>query len=322
MIVSVARLTDKTIAFQETKMRIDPVTLKIFLTVIDEGNQARAAEKHYMATSAVSKRITDLEDTLGVQLLERRSIGVRPTPAGVALASHAKEMMLLMARMQAEMSGFGDGSKGEIRVFSNSTTIVGFLGAPIQAFLQRYPQTEVHLEEWSSPFIVRALRDGLADVGIFWSGVSTAGLTVHPYRSAKLVVVVPESHPLANRHSVDFEETLDYDHVTFHEGSFIFRMMQSCAADLKRKVRIRLQVTSFDAMRAMVRSGIGIAIMTDVTVGNPDEHYGFKILELRDSWSRFESFIGYRDFDTLSRSAQNFVNHLKSEAQSSTQELR
>jgi DNA-binding transcriptional LysR family regulator len=292
-------------------MRIDPVTLKIFLTVIEERNQARAAERHFMATSAVSKRISDLEDALGVQLLERRSIGVRPTPAGLELVKHAKEMMLLMSRMRADMSGFGDGSKGEIRMFANSTTIVGFLGSPIRSFLEAYPQIDIHLEEWSSPFIVRALRDGLADVGIFWSGVSTTGLTVHPYRTARLVVVVPENHPLAGREAVDFADTLDYDHVAFHEGSFIFRMTQSCAADLQRKIPIRLQVTSFDAMRTMVRSGVGLAIMTDVTVGNPDEHYGFKVIALNDAWSKLDSFIGYRDFDALPRSAQNFVRHLQ-----------
>jgi DNA-binding transcriptional LysR family regulator len=47
-------------------MRIDLVTLKIFLTVVEERNFARAAERHFIATSAVSKRISDLEDTLGV----------------------------------------------------------------------------------------------------------------------------------------------------------------------------------------------------------------------------------------------------------------
>jgi len=297
-------------------MRIDPVTLKIFLTVIEERNQARAAERHFMATSAVSKRISDLEDALGVQLLERRSIGVRPTPAGLELEKHAKEMMLLMSRMRTDMSGFADGSKGEIRVFANSTMIVGYLGAGLGSFLDAYPQIDIRLEEWSSPFIVRALRDGLADVGIFWSGVSTTGLTVHPYRAARLVAVVPEDHPLAGRDAVEFAETLDYDQIAFHEGSFIFRMTQTCAADLQRKLRIRLQVTSFDAMRTMVRAGIGVAIMTDVTIGNPDENYGFKIVQLKDEWAALNSLIGYRDFDALPRSVQNFVRHLQDHAPS------
>lgn len=293
-------------------MRIDLVTLKIFLTVIEERNFARAAERHFIATSAVSKRISDLEDVLGVQLLERRNMGVRPTPAGLELVTHAKDMMLVMARMRAQMSVFGDGSKGEVRIFANSTAIVGFLGPTIRTFLESYPQIDVHLEEWSSPFIVRALRDGIADLGVFWSGVSTAGLIVHSFRRSNLVAVVPLQHPLADRNEVSFAETLDYDLIAFHEGSLIFRMMQSYAADLQRKLRIRLQVTSFDAMRTMVRSGIGLAVMSDVTVETPDENYGYKVVPFTDEWTKLESLIGYRDFDALPRSAQNFVRYLQS----------
>ncbi|HWL30265.1 MAG TPA: LysR substrate-binding domain-containing protein, partial [Burkholderiaceae bacterium] len=186
-----------------------------------------------------------------------------------------------------------------------------FLSFAIRSFQESYPRIDLRLEEWSSPFVVRALKDGLADVGVFWSGVPTTGLTVHPYESARLVAVVPEQHPLAVRQSVKFEETLEYDHVSFHEGSFICRMVQSCAADLQRKIPIRLQVTSFDAMRSMVRAGVGLAIMTDVTVGNPDEHYGFKILQLDEDWAQMTSYIGYRDFNSLSRAAQNLVQHLQ-----------
>jgi DNA-binding transcriptional LysR family regulator len=294
-------------------MRIDPLTLKIFLTIVEEGNQARAAEKHFMATSAVSKRISDLEDTLGVQLLERRSIGVRPTPAGAALVEHARSMMSLMSKMQADMSGFGDGSKGEIRVFSNSTAIVAFLGSAFKSFFDIYPDISIRLEEWSSPFIVRSLRDGVADIGIFWSGVSTAGLTVVPYRSARLVVLVPEYHPLAALDEVDFAQTLEYEYVAFHEGSQVFRMMQSCAADLGQKVNVRLQVTSFDAMRATVQSGIGIAILGDVTLVNQNCR-GLKVLRLKDDWARMDSFIGYRDMESLPRCAQNLVRFLTASA--------
>lgn len=292
-------------------MRIDLVTLKIFLTVIEERSLARAAERHFIATSAVSKRISDLEDTLGVTLLERLSIGVRPTPAGLRLLQHAKDMMLVMANMRADMSEFGEGSKGEIRVFANSTAIVGFLASTLRGFLERYPAVDVHLEEWSSPFIVKALRDGLTDLGVFWSGVATTGLTVHPYRTCRLVAVVPEHHPLASFEAIEFAQALDYDQIAFHEGSLIFRMLQSCAADLQRTLRIRLQVTSFDAMRTMVRHGIGMAIMTDVTLGQPQEHRGLRIVPLTDSWSKLDSLIGYRDFASLPRAAQNLLRALR-----------
>jgi DNA-binding transcriptional LysR family regulator len=292
-------------------MRIDLTTLKIFLTVIEELSLARAAERHFMATSAVSKRISDLEDTLATQLLERHSGGVRPTAAGLQLVAHAKEMLLLLSRIRADLSGYGTGAKGEIRVFANSTSIVGFLGNDIQSFLGHYPEVEIRLEEWSSPYIVRALRDGQADVGLFWSGAATPGLVTQHYRTAKLVVVVPQTHPLAREEQIAFAQTLEFDHIAFHEGSLIYQMTEAAAMALQKKIRTRLQVTSFDAMRTMVRSGIGLALMSDVTVLHPHENYGFKVIPLRDEWATLQVSIGYRDYQALPRAAQHFVQHLQ-----------
>jgi DNA-binding transcriptional LysR family regulator len=291
--------------------RIDLTTLKIFVSIIEEASLARAAERHFMATSAVSKRISDLEDTLAVQLLERHSGGVRPTAAGSELVKHAKEMLLLVSRLRANLSSFGEGVKGDVNVFANSTSIVGFLGNDMREFLGQYPDVNVRLEEWSSPYIVRSVRDGVADIGIFWSGAAPAGLTIVPYRRANLVVVVPDGHALACETHVSFAQTLDFDHIAFHEGSLIYRMTQQAAASARLPIRTRLQVTSFDAVRTMVRAGLGLAVMTDVTVGHLSDKAGFTVIPLSDAWASLDIVIGFREFDTLPRAAQHFVSHLQ-----------
>jgi DNA-binding transcriptional LysR family regulator len=291
--------------------KIDPITLKIFLTIIEEASLGRAAERHFMATSAVSKRISDLEDTLAVQLLERHSGGVRPTAAGDALVRHAKEMVLLLGRIRADLSGFGEGVRGDVNVFANSTSIVGFLGKDMRGFLGQYPGVDVRLEEWSSPYIVRSVREGNADIGIFWSGADPTGLTVLPYRPANLVVVVPPDHALAGETSLAFAQTLDYDHIAFHEGSLLYRMTQQAAASARRRIRTRLQVTSFDAVRTMVQAGLGLAVMTDVTVGQLGEETGCAVIPLSDAWASLTTVIGFREFETLPRAAQHFVTHLQ-----------
>ncbi|MGT2509689.1 LysR family transcriptional regulator [Cupriavidus basilensis] len=208
-------------------VRIDPTTLTIFLTVVEEQSLARAAERHFMAASAVSKRISDLEDALSARLLDRHSGGVRPTAAGLELVDYAKGIVDLLQRLRAGMSQYSEGTKGDVRVYANSTSIVGFLDQDLPAFLGRYPQVEVRLEEWSSPYIVRSLKDGLADVGLFWAETPHTGLETAPYRAARLVAVVPEGHALAGKPAVHFAETLDFAHVAFHEGSMIHRAVPS-----------------------------------------------------------------------------------------------
>ncbi len=291
-------------------VRIDPTTLTIFLTVVEERSLARAAERHFMAASAVSKRISDLEDVLSARLLDRHSGGVRPTAAGLELVAYAKGIVDLLGRLRADMSRYNEGTKGDVRVFANSTSIVGFLGSDLPAFLRRYPEVEVRLEEWSSPYIVRSLKDGLADVGLFWADTPHAGLATVPYRSARLVVVVPAGHPLAGKSGVFFGDTLDYDHVAFHEGSMLYRLAEQGAAALQRSIRTRLQVTSFDAMRTMVSAGVGLGIMSDVTVAAQHNSGGLHVVPLLDDWASLAMLVGYRDFAELPRAAQLFVEGL------------
>ncbi|WP_137390955.1 helix-turn-helix domain-containing protein [Rhodoligotrophos defluvii] len=65
--------------------RLDLVTLRLFVAIVEEGSISRAADRENIAASAVSKRIGDLEQALRVELLQRHRQGTSPTPAGQAL---------------------------------------------------------------------------------------------------------------------------------------------------------------------------------------------------------------------------------------------
>ncbi len=78
---------------------LDLTSLRLFVTVCDTGNMSRAAEKANMVASAVSKRLAQLEATVGASLLTRRKHGVVPTPAGETLLEHARSMLLSASRI-------------------------------------------------------------------------------------------------------------------------------------------------------------------------------------------------------------------------------
>ncbi|QYY33843.1 hypothetical protein K2O51_33955 (plasmid) [Cupriavidus pinatubonensis] len=91
----------------------------------------------------------------------------------------------------------------------------------------------------------RAELDGLADVGLFWAETPHAGVVTAPYRSERLVMVVPAGHALADKPGVYFAETLDFAYVAFHECSMIHRLSVQTAESLQRTIQTRLQVTQF-----------------------------------------------------------------------------
>jgi DNA-binding transcriptional LysR family regulator len=94
---------------------------------------------------------------------------------------------------------------------------------------------------------------------------SSAGtpLQTLPYREDRLVLVVPRQHPLAGRASARFADVLDHDIVGLHAGSSISLAMQQAAAAAGRALKLRIQVTSLDAMCRMIDNGLGVGLLPD-----------------------------------------------------------
>ncbi len=95
---------------------LDPVSLKHFVAVCEEGNIARAAARESLVASALSKRVSALEAEVGVPLLTRRRRGVEPTAAGQALLVRAREVLAGLDQMRVELSAYGQGVQGSVRV--------------------------------------------------------------------------------------------------------------------------------------------------------------------------------------------------------------
>jgi DNA-binding transcriptional LysR family regulator len=291
-------------------MRYNLTSLKLFLAVVETRSIAKAAERESIATSALSRRISDLEELVGTALLERHSGGVRVTPAGETMARYAQSVFLTFERMRVELSEHGQGERGEIRLFSNSSGIIDMLSQHLQSFLTMRPAVSIHLEEWSSPYIVRAVREGNADLGIINASIQHEGLVTYPYHQYRLVLATPLAHPLAQRSSVGFAETLDFDHVGFHNDSAIHSMISRAAQAAGRPLRLRMQVTSFDAIREMMRVNFGIAVLPEFAAKPYAESKGFAWTPLTDPWATIQLQVCVRDIDSIPTAARRLVTHL------------
>jgi len=119
-----------------------------------------------MAMSAVSKRISELEQLAGSALLHRHARGVTLTPTGELLLSYAKQIVQALQRMRIELDQYASGMTGRVRIHANTWAITEFLPDELHAFAALHPGVEVELEEHGSSAIVRAVTAGMADLGI------------------------------------------------------------------------------------------------------------------------------------------------------------
>lgn len=297
--------------------RIDLTSLQLFVAVCELGSIGRAAEREFIAASAVSKRLSDLEATLDTPLLYRHTRGVDLTPAGESLLHHARSVLFSLEKMQAELSEYADGVRGHVRIHANISAIVQFLPEDLGTFTQAHPQVKIDLEEHLSSEVVRAVHEGAADLGICNTSALGAGheLQTLAYQRDELVLIVPSGHPLTRHASVAFEDTLDCDHVGLHSNSSIYVAMREAAAAVGRTIRLRIQVTGLDAMCRMIHNGLGVGVMPRRAFELMHGVGDLECVALADDWAAREIQLVARDFETLPLTARLLVDHLRARAE-------
>ncbi|MCJ9713713.1 LysR family transcriptional regulator, partial [Bordetella hinzii] len=191
-------------------MRLDPTSLKLFISVVELGTIAAAAEQEHIAAAAVSKRVSELEENLGIRLLTRTNKGIQPTPAGFALSTMARRALHELDEVAVRMREYASGLRGFVRVFANISAITQFLPKDIKDFLGEYPNVQVDLEEKITPAIIKAVAENAADVGIFSGTVPDHDVEILPYREDMLALVVPAGHPLQAKPGFRFVDALEY----------------------------------------------------------------------------------------------------------------
>jgi DNA-binding transcriptional LysR family regulator len=293
---------------------IDPVSIRLFLATLEEGSIARAAARENIVPSAVSKRISDLEAQLRVPLLDRGAKGAQATPAGQALAHHARQLLQSMDRMQREMAGYVDGVRGVIKVLASVTSLSGELPADILRFRADRPQIEVDLEERVTPAIYRGVREGVADVGVASEFASHEGLQVFPYRRYVLAAVLPAGHACARARRVAYADLLGDDLVELGRDSGIAHVFDEAAREAQASRTVRARVSSFETICALVARGMGVGVAPLYLKASKERSLGVRFVPLSDAWAQPRSFVAVRDFETLPVAVQAFVAHLRASA--------
>ncbi|MDR2127930.1 MAG: LysR family transcriptional regulator [Burkholderiaceae bacterium] len=302
--------------------RIDFVTLRLFVAVCESGGIGRAAERERIAASAVSKRLSDLETALGAPLLQRHARGVRPSAAGQSVLHHARGVLHGLQRMQNELGEFAHGVRGHVRIHATISAILQFLPGDLGAFARQHESVKIDLEEHISADVLRALQEGVADIGICAAAAATApaqpaasggsgGLVSLPYRSDALVLVAPRNHPLAAHKQIFFAQALEHDIVGLHNQSSIGAALHQAAARSGKALRQRIQVRGLDAMCRMIDNGLGIGVLPDGAFALLQGLGNLTAIALADDWARRDLRLVARDFDTLPAAAKLLVAHLR-----------
>lgn len=229
-----------------------------FIRTVECGSFTKAAEMLNYSQSGISRMINDLEKEWGVSLLERRHSGVQLTSDGLKLLPFAKSVCSEYHKLQTQVEELNGLQSGLIRIGTFSSVATHWLPNIIKEFQRDYPNIDYELLLGDYTEIENWILEGRVDCGFL-------RLPTHPefetifLEHDKLLVVLPENHPLVDCEYFPIKSLCDYPFMLLEKGakaevSEIFERY-----DISPKVHF----TTWDdyAIMSMVESGLGISIL-------------------------------------------------------------
>ena len=299
-------------------MHFDLTDLRLFVATAEENNLTRAAARQHLSLAAASARIKALEAQAGLPLLYREARGMRLSPPGEAFLHHARGVLRQTEQLRLDLQEYGGGLRGHVRVFANTTAVTDFLPEILPKFLLDNPRVNIDLQEKPNPEIARGVLDGRADIGIVSAQVDTMGLRAIHFSTDRLVLVTSCQHRFASRQRISFSETLDEDAVAMQQGSTLQTFLMQVTEKLGKPLKLRIQLSSFDAMCRMIGAGVGVGIVPESAARRNQASMNLALIELLEPWSIRERYILVREHEALPSYAQSLVDAIRGHYKSST----
>jgi DNA-binding transcriptional LysR family regulator len=240
---------------------LNSTRLNVFREVVDHGSFSAAADALSYSQSAVSQAIATLEGELGVDLIERRRGGVRPTAAGAALAGHGGG---IMARIET-----ADG--GRLRTASFPTAGATLMPQAIAAFRASHPGVEVTLAEGEPEQIAPRLRAGEFDLVLLFEfeGVGErlgAGMRRFELFDDPLHLALAADHPLADRNRLELADLAHESWIqTSADSPCAGHVVRSChAAGFEPSVSF--ESDDYQTVQGLVGAGVGVAMIPELAL--------------------------------------------------------
>ena len=290
---------------------MDIRVLEYFLAVAREESITKAAEFLNMTQPPLSRQLKDLEKELGKQLLVRGSKKITLTEDGMLLRKRAEELVDLMEKTKAELTGSDETIGGDIYIGGGETDAVLSFAATAKELQEKYPMIHYHLYSGDAEIVMEKLDKGLIDFGLLVGPVD-----VSKYEYIRLPirdtwgVLMRKDSPLAEKDSIQAQDLWDKPLIVSHQTSISSDMMAWLQRDASNLNIVMTYDLIFNAS-LFVRQGLGYAIALDKIINTS----GDSELCFRPLYPTMEAglCIVWKRYQVFSKASQEFLRLLRSE---------
>ncbi|HUR89554.1 MAG TPA: LysR family transcriptional regulator [Ramlibacter sp.] len=282
--------------------------LRAFVTVGEHRSFAAAAKALHLSQPALSRRISHLEELLGVRLFDRTTRSVQLTLLGERFLGEVRGVIEDMDRSVASLQDAANLETGDVTIGCVFSAVHHFLPSVIRTFRAQHPHVLVRIIEEGADEVLASVKQGEADFALNYIGMQDSEVDFAPLLKEPYVLACPARHPLARKRAVRWEELANYPMARVSHASRNRLFIDQALADLPPLPRPVCEVRHVSTLIDLVENGLGLAVVPRLTLPpKPASVVGVKLE--RPSISRTIGLIR-RSGRTLSPAATAFAKLL------------
>lgn len=282
--------------------------LKVLLGVLEHGNLSKAAKEFNYTQSAVSHMVASLEEEFGFLLLQRTSEGIHPTDEAQRILPYVQNICHNENSLYEEVNRINCIEAGHINIGTYYSVMQNMLPTLLETFCKNHPNILVNLLEDNTTALAGYIKNSTVDFA-FTSQVGFEAYEFYPIIKDRIVVALPENHPLTAKDTIDPLELCKYPIISMEEGSDHELISVFEAVGLTPQIKYRAK--SEMSILSMVACNMGVGIVSALFLehGKP----GIVVRELDEAYAQYFSRdigVSLLSKNTLSPSSVQFLKEI------------
>jgi DNA-binding transcriptional LysR family regulator len=235
--------------------------MEAFRAVMSHGSVTRAAEAMNVTQPAVSRLISNLEASLGLQMFLRDQGRLRPTQEAHLLFQESIMAFNGLARLREAAMSLRGLQRGRVRIVSETVYAEGFLPRIVSAYCREHPDLHIEVDTGPSARIADWIAETWYDIGLVVLPVSQPDVAVHPLRRQHALCALPQNHRLAGRDCIDIADLANERFVAPVTNTPYRVMFDKAMKSARIEPDIRVEARTQHGICAFVASGAGVALV-------------------------------------------------------------
>lgn len=285
---------------------MDMTLMESFVAVVDAGSITAASDRIHVSQSALSRRLQQLEDDLGADLLERGRHGVELTAVGRQVLEHGRRLLSRYERMRQDVKEHLSLDQGTIRIGGGATVTSFVMPLAIGEFQADHPGIRFFVKEAGSHEVAAAVASGDLELGVVTLPVPIRDIDLEELTDDEIVLAARSDHPLAHRRVTPAD--LDGEPlIAFEQGSAIRHIIDGQLRAAGIEVNVAMELRSIPSILKMVATTASLAFVSQLSL---DEAEDLLAIPVRGLEITRPLALATRRGHSLSAAAKTFVPFL------------